>query len=76
MTLQLMIFIGAMIYLCWAFVRYWKRRNRKDIPFIEVVKDEPVHKPHREKKQKKKTESESDREWRRRVRAEIEDMTK
>ena len=38
MTPQLLIFIGAMIYLGWAFVRYWKRHNRKDVPFIEVTR--------------------------------------
>ena len=30
MTAQLLIFMGAMVYLGWVFVRYWKRRNRKD----------------------------------------------
>jgi hypothetical protein len=76
MTLQLLIFIAAMIYLCWAFVRYWKRRNRKDGPFIEVVENKPVSKPYRQRRVEKKKESDADREWRKRVQDEIEDMTK
>ena len=76
MTAQLLIFIAAMIYLCWIFVRYWKRRNHKDSPFIEVVEDKPVDKPYRQRRIQKKRESDADREWRKRVQDEIEDMTK
>ena len=76
MTAQLLIFIAAMIYLCWVFVRYWKRRHRKDVPFIEVVEDKPVSKPYRQRRVQKKKESDADREWRKRVQDEIEDMTK
>lgn len=76
MTAQLLIFIAAMIYLCWVFVRYWKRRNHKDDPFIEVVEDKSVSKPYRQRRIQKKRESDADREWRKRVRDEIEDMTK
>ena len=76
MTLQLLIFIAAMIYLCWVSVRYWKRRNRKDGPLIEVVENKSVSKPYRQRRIQKKRESDADREWRKRVRDEIEDMTK
>lgn len=76
MTAQLLIFVAAMIYLIWVFVRYWKRRNRKDEPFIEVVKEKPVTKPYRQKRVQQKRESDADREWRKRVQDEIEDMTK
>ncbi len=76
MTAQLLIFMGAMVYLCWVFVRYWRRRNRKDVPFIEVVEDKPVSKPYRQRRVEKKKESDADREWRKRVQDEIEDMTK
>jgi hypothetical protein len=79
MTPQLLIFLGAIIYLCWALVRYIKRRNHKDTPFIEVLEDERVPASRVDKRAGKKTnkkESDSDREWRKRVRAEIEDMTK
>ena len=75
MTPQLLIFLGTMIYLGWASVRYLKRRNQQNAPFIEVLKDEPAPKP-KPKRTKKKKESDADREWRKRVRAEIEDMTK
>ena len=77
MTPQLLIFLGALIYLSWAVVRHIKRRNRKDSPFIEVLDDEPV--PRVDQKVTKRAggkESDADREWRKRVRAEIEDMTK
>ena len=76
MTAQLLIFMGAMVYLGWVFIRYWKRRNRKDVPFIEVVEDKPVSKPYRQRRVQKKKESDADREWRKRVQDEIEDMTK
>ncbi len=76
MTPQLLIFIGAMVYLGWALVRYWKQRNRKDTRFIEVVKDDPASRPYKRRGAKRKKESAADREWRERVRAEIEDMTK
>ena len=75
MTPQLLIFLGAMIYLSWVLFRYWKRRNRKDkdAPFIEVVKGDPKVYRWREKK---KREAQADREWRKRVQDEIEDLTK
>ena len=76
MTAQLLIFMGAMVYLGWVFVRYWKRRNRKEGSFIEVVEDKPVSKPYRQRRVQKKKESDDDREWRKRVQDEIEDMTK
>lgn len=75
MTPQLLIFLGALIYLGWVLFRYWKRRNRKDndAPFIEVVKGDPKVYRWREKK---KREAQADREWRKRVQDEIEDLTK
>ena len=80
MTPQLLIFIGAVIYLSWALVRYLKHRNNPNIsndrPFIEVLDDveEPTAPPPKQRSQKK--ELDGDREWRRRVKAEIEDLTK
>ncbi len=72
---QLLIFFGAVIYLSWAFMRYWKRRKRKDkdTPFIEGVKEDPKLYRWRAKK---KREAEAEREWRKRVQDEIEDLTK
>lgn len=78
MTPQLLIFLGAVIYLSWALVRYLKNRNQSnDNPFIEVLDDvaEPVAPPPKPKKAHKQ-ETDADKEWRRRVKAEIEDLTK
>ena len=75
MTPSLLIFLGAMIYLGWALVRHLKGRNQKDTPFIEVFEDEPKPRPQKARAKNPK-DSDSDREWRKRVRDEIEDMTK
>jgi hypothetical protein len=75
MTPQLLIFLVALIYLGWATVRFLKRRNQKHAPFIEVLEEEEEQQ-HEEPPQVKKGEGDPDQEWRRRVRAEIEDMTK
>lgn len=77
MTPQLLIFLGAVVYLSWALVRYLKyRKNPTDRPFIEVLDDvaEPPAPPPKQGPQKK--ESDNDREWRKRLKAEIEDLTK
>ena len=77
MTPQLLIFLGAVVYLSWALVRYLKhRKNPTDRPFIEVLDDvaEPPAPAPKQRPQKK--ESDNDREWRRRLKAEIEDLTK
>ncbi|MFT5367522.1 MAG: hypothetical protein ACI8V2_002483 [Candidatus Latescibacterota bacterium] len=77
MTPQLLIFLGAIVYLSWALVRYLKSRNNPDDrPFIEVLDDitEPAAQPPKQKSQRK--ESDGDREWRKRIKAEIEDLTK
>lgn len=77
MTPQLLIFLGAVIYLSWALVRYLKSRNAPhDRPFIEVLDDvaEPVTPQPRQRPPKK--DLDGDREWRKRVQAEIEDLTK
>lgn len=77
MTPQLLIFLGALIYLGWVFVRYIKRHNRKNTPFIEVLEDQPASKVERKsKKRPGRKDSDDDSEWRKRVQAEIEDMTK
>lgn len=81
MTPQLLIFLGAVIYLSWALVRYLKNRNNpNDNPFIEVLDDvaepqAPTPKPQKAQKAQKQ-ETDAEREWRKRVRAEIEDLTK
>lgn len=77
MTPQLLIFLGAIIYLSWALVRHLKKRNNPDDrPFIEVLDDiaEPVAQPPKQRPQKK--ELDGDREWRKRLKDEIEDLTK
>lgn len=77
MTPHLLIFLGAIIYLSWALVRYLKNRNNPDDrPFIEVLDDmtEPVAPPPKQRPQKK--ELDGDREWRKRLKDEIEDLTK
>ena len=77
MTPQLLIFLGALVYLSWALLRYFKNRNASDDrPFIEVldeISDAPAA-PPRQRPQKK--ESDGEREWRKRIQAEIEDLTK
>jgi len=75
MTPSLLIFLGAMIYLGWALVRYMKGRTHTETPFIEVLEDEPKPKP-KNVRVKKAKDSDSEREWRKRVKDEIEDMTK
>jgi hypothetical protein len=77
MTPQLLIFLGAVVYLSWVLVRYLKNRNTPDDrPFIEVLDDvaEPPAPPPKQKPQRK--DSDGDREWRKRLKAEIEDLTK
>ncbi|MDA0710478.1 MAG: hypothetical protein O3B73_09770 [bacterium] len=78
MTPQLLIFVGALIYLCWALVRYFKKKDASDDrPFIEVL-DEVSDAAALPKSPPKpqKLETDGDREWRKRIRAEIEDLTK
>jgi len=73
MNTQLLIFLAALIYLSWAAARFLRRRNQKHAPFIEVLEEEQQNE---EPPQVRKEEGDADQEWRRRVRAEIEDMTK
>jgi hypothetical protein len=74
MTPQLLIFLVAMGYLCWVFFRYLKQRSNKGNPFIEVLDDQQQAKPPPQRKPD--PENADENEWRRRIRAEIEDMTK
>jgi len=77
MTPQLLIFLGAVVYLSWALVRYLKSRNNpNDRPFIEVLDDIAEPKTPSPKQKTKKKELDGDSEWRKRVQAEIEDLTK
>ena len=77
MTPQLLIFLAAVIYLGYMLVRHFKGRKQSDAPFIEVLEEQAPELPEKKQKQARKPRvADDDSEWRRRVRAEIEDMTK
>lgn len=74
MTPHLIIFLVAVAYLSWILYRYLKGGKTSDAPFIEVIDDKPAEPPAQPQRPKKSADDDS--EWRRRVRDEIEEMTK
>ena len=75
MTPHLLIFLVAIAYLSWLLYRYFKGRKNTDAPFIEVIDDKRPE-PPTAPRQRPKQAADDDSEWRRRVRDEIEEMTK
>lgn len=74
MTPHLLIFLVAMVYLSWILYRYFKGRKNTDAPFIEVIDEKKTELPAQP--QRPKQAADADSEWQRRIRDEIEEMTK